>query len=73
MLNKKATQKRPQREPSFSQFAGGKKPAHEEIARLAYDLYQKRGGRPGRDREDWLRAEEILTLKNRPVWESARG
>jgi hypothetical protein len=29
----------------------------EEIARRAYELYERRGGEPGRDLDDWLEAE----------------
>jgi Protein of unknown function (DUF2934) len=32
----------------------------EAVARLAYELYLRRGGVPGYDREDWLMAEQIL-------------
>jgi hypothetical protein len=32
----------------------------EVVARLAYELYLRRGGVPGYDREDWLMAEQIL-------------
>jgi hypothetical protein len=35
-------------------------PAHEAIARRAYELYLERGAEPGRDVEDWLRAETEL-------------
>jgi hypothetical protein len=31
--------------------------AQQEIARRAYEMYLERGGGPGRDLEDWLRAE----------------
>lgn len=34
--------------------------AHEEIARRAYALFLARGAAPGRDVEDWLRAEREL-------------
>ncbi len=33
------------------------------IRRRAYELYVHRGGEPGRDLEDWLRAEEELAQK----------
>lgn len=36
----------------------------EEVARLAYDLFERRGKQEGYDQEDWLRAEEELL---RPV------
>lgn len=35
-------------------------PAHEAIARRAYELYLERGAEPGRDVEDWLQAEAEL-------------
>ncbi len=37
-----------------------RKPAREDIARRAYDLYEKRGGEPGHDMDDWLQAERDL-------------
>jgi hypothetical protein len=30
---------------------------HDEIRRRAYEIYQERGGLPGRELEDWLQAE----------------
>ena len=35
-------------------------PTHEDIARLAYQLYEQRGGEHGRDQEDWFQAEREL-------------
>jgi hypothetical protein len=35
-------------------------PRQDEIARLAYDFYETRGRRDGRDVEDWLSAEQEL-------------
>jgi Protein of unknown function (DUF2934) len=35
-------------------------PAHDEIAQLAYRLYESRGRRDGHHEEDWLRAQEEL-------------
>jgi hypothetical protein len=32
----------------------------EEITHLAYGLYLERGCEPGRDIEDWLKAEKVL-------------
>ena len=32
----------------------------QEVARVAYELYEKRGREDGRDMEDWLRAEAIV-------------
>ncbi len=35
-------------------------PAPEEIAQRAFELFQLRGGEPGHEEEDWLRAEKDL-------------
>jgi len=35
----------------------------DEIRRRAYELYEQRGREDGHDVEDWLLAEEELTLK----------
>ena len=35
-------------------------PTHDEIARLAYSLYESRGRQEGHQMEDWLRAEQEL-------------
>jgi hypothetical protein len=32
----------------------------EDITHRAYEIYVQRGGEPGRDVEDWVRAEEEL-------------
>jgi hypothetical protein len=32
----------------------------QEIAQRAYELYVQRGGEPGKDVEDWVRAEKEL-------------
>jgi hypothetical protein len=37
-----------------------KKPAPDEIARKAFDIYVARGGEHGHDLEDWLNAESQL-------------
>lgn len=34
-----------------------------EIEKLAYQLYLERGCHPGRDKEDWLKAEGIIKEK----------
>jgi hypothetical protein len=36
------------------------RPTHDEIARLAYHLYEANGRREGRDLKDWLLAEQEL-------------
>jgi hypothetical protein len=35
-------------------------PTHHEIARRAYQLFEERGREPGREWEDWFRAESEL-------------
>jgi hypothetical protein len=35
-------------------------PTREQIAEYAYKLYEERGRVPGREMEDWLKAEESL-------------
>ena len=41
-----------------------KKGIHDEITRVAYELYKKRGGDHGHELEDWLEAEKIVMEKN---------
>lgn len=38
---------------------------NEEIARVAYGLYEKRGYVNGNDFSDWVEAEKIVLQKNR--------
>ena len=40
--------------------AGELAPTHDEIAQLAYRLYESRGRQDGHDNEDWLAAEQQL-------------
>jgi hypothetical protein len=40
---------------------GRRTPSRDEIARLAYHLYETRGRRDGQDMDDWLSAERQLT------------
>jgi len=49
---------------------GDAAPTHEQIARRAYEIYLKRGEKPGSQHEDWLAAEKELSEKsrdNRPI------
>lgn len=39
-------------------------PTREQIALRAYELYLERGGEPGRELEDWTRAERELVESN---------
>ena len=40
---------------------GRERPSRDEIARLAYRFYERRGSRDGNDVDDWLSAEQELT------------
>ena len=44
---------------------GPEPPSRDEIARLAYHIYETRGRRDGQDVDDWLAAEHELTRHNR--------
>jgi hypothetical protein len=35
----------------------------DEIARVAYDLYEKSGRIPGRDEQNWIEAEKIVRAR----------
>jgi hypothetical protein len=49
-------------EGMMGKYTGGReRPSREEIARLAYHLYEARGRRDGHDIHDWLFAEQELT------------
>lgn len=37
---------------------------HEEIAKVAHELYEKSGGIEGRDLENWLDAERIVRTRH---------
>lgn len=39
-------------------------PTQKEIAQRAYAIYLERGGTPGHELEDWIRAERELAQKN---------
>ena len=41
-----------------------KKAIHDEIARVAYELYEKKGRAYGHDLENWLEAEKIVMEKH---------
>ena len=41
-----------------------KKGIHDEIARVAYDLNEKKGSADGHDLDDWLEAEKIVMEKH---------
>ena len=50
--------------PQVQTNSAGAGPAHEEIAVLAYSLWQARGCPEGTPEEDWLNAERTLKPKS---------
>jgi hypothetical protein len=45
----------------ITKYTGGRdRPSRDEIARLAYHVYETRGRRDGHDVSDWLFAEQEL-------------
>lgn len=49
-------------EGMMTKYTGGReRPSRDEIAHLAYHLYETRGRRDGHDVDDWLSAEQELT------------
>ena len=49
-------------ERMLTKYTGGlEPPSRDEIARLAYHLYETRGRSDGQDVDDWLAAEQELT------------
>ena len=50
--------------PRVQANSTGTGPAHEEIAALAYSLWQARGCPEGTPEEDWLSAERTLKHKS---------
>lgn len=42
------------------EVAAARRISREEIARKAYERYEKRGRQPGHDQEDWFHAEREL-------------
>ena len=45
--------------------APGARPSDEDIARRAYEIYEREGRQPGHDLENWLKAEAELTRGTR--------
>jgi hypothetical protein len=41
------------------------RPSRDDIARLAYQLYEARGRQEGQELDDWLSAERQLTNRHR--------
>ena len=52
-------------ESEMGLYTGGRlAPTHDEIAQLAFSLYESRGRQDGHDVEDWLRAEQELLRRH---------
>lgn len=47
--------------------------SHEQIERRAYEIFLARGGEPGHDLEDWLRAERELIEEAQKAAAEGRG
>ncbi|WP_224372808.1 DUF2934 domain-containing protein [Hyalangium versicolor] len=59
----KETGKAPNTTPSTAAPAPARTgPAHEQIARRAYEIFLARGGQPGNPEHDWHQAERELAL-----------
>ena len=39
----------------------------DDIARLAWHIWQQEGCQPGRDEENWLKAEQLLMVASQPA------
>ena len=37
----------------------------DDVRKLAYELYERRGREPGLEQEDWLKAEQLLRQRRR--------
>lgn len=44
---------------------------HNEIVILAYEIYERRGGMPGRDLDDWLEAERLVIIPGNKAADTA--
>jgi len=47
-------------QPRAENAAANCEPNHDEVRRRAYEIYREGGSLPGRELEDWLRAEREL-------------
>ena len=52
----------PSHDAHSSQTGSKGKPTHDEVARRAYEIYEKEGCLQGRDVKHWLRAETKLSV-----------
>lgn len=44
---------------------------HNEIVILAYEIYERRGGMPGSDLDDWLEAERLVMIPGNKAADTA--
>ena len=51
-------------QPQADETSKRQAPSHEEIRRRAYEIYLERGGGPGDELDDWMRAERELESAN---------
>lgn len=61
MAQVRAATARPRREAG----AGSGDVRWEEIARVAYELFERRGGAHGYDQQDWFEAEQLVRQRQR--------
>jgi len=51
-------------QPQADETSSRQTPSPEEIRRRAYEIYLERGGGPGDELDDWMRAERELESAN---------
>ena len=57
----------PQEQGAIDRKLAATSPSHEDIAALAYALWEDRGGGDGRAEEDWLETERMLQEQSKPT------
>jgi hypothetical protein len=55
----------PKRSPGKEAVVAQTAPSQDMIRARAYELYESRGREPGQDEQDWLRAEQEITRRER--------
>jgi len=61
---------------SVNQRSGAQEPSsgsYEEVARIAYELFERRGGVHGHDLEDWIEAERLVRARRGGPARERRG
>lgn len=59
--------------PELATVSSETQPAHEDIAALAYRLWQENSCPDGTYEEDWFRAEQELTANRKVAVQASRG